>query len=72
MTVIIVQSAPLSTVAYDAPHEILRIEFRDRSVYQYFGVPASVYEALLQAPSKGAYFNRAIRGCFPYVRSLLS
>jgi len=72
MIVITVQSAPLSTVAYDAAQEILRIEFRDHSIYQYFGVPPSVYEALLQAPSKGGYFNRAIRDCYPYARSSLS
>jgi hypothetical protein len=37
-------------------------------MYQYFGVPAAVHEALLRAPSKGSYFNRAIRGWFPYCR----
>ena len=28
--------------------------------------PAAVYEALLGASSKGSYFNRVIRGRFPY------
>ena len=32
----------------------------------YFGVPAAVFEALLDAPSKGRYFNGAIRGRYPY------
>ena len=30
--------------------------------YKYFGVPPPVYEGLLNAPSKGRYFNQAIRG----------
>ena len=47
---------------------LLQLEFRSRAVYRYFGVPAAVHEALLAAPSKGTYFNRAIRGRYAYVR----
>ena len=61
-----VESTTLATVAYDDDAEMLRLEFRSRAVYQYSGVPAAVHEALLRAPSKGSYFNRAIRGRFPY------
>lgn len=61
-----VESTTLATVAYDARSQLLQLEFRNRAVYQYFGVPAEVHEALLRAPSKGKYFNRAIRGQFPY------
>jgi len=35
---------------------------------QYFGVPVTVHAALLDAPSKGSYFNLAIRGRYPFVR----
>jgi hypothetical protein len=31
-------------------------------------VPANVVNALLEARSHGEYFNRAIRGHFPYQR----
>lgn len=68
MKPLVVESNTLATVAYDAEHGLLQIEFRDRAVYQYFEVPAKVYAALLQAPSKGSYFNRIIRGRFAYVR----
>ena len=61
-----VESITLATVAYDGARERLQLEFRSRAVYQYFGVPAAVHEALLRAASKGSYFNRAIRGRFPY------
>jgi hypothetical protein len=61
-----VESTTLTTVAYDAARELLQLEFRDRAVYHYFGVPAEVHEALLRAPSKGGYFNRFIRGQFAY------
>ena len=61
-----VESTTLATVAYDAGGQLLQLEFRNRAIYQYFGVPAEVHDALLHAPSKGKYFNRAIRGQFPY------
>ncbi len=60
----VVESTTLATVAYDADRELLQLEFRDRTIYQYFGVPADVHEALLRAPSKGCYFNRVIRRQF--------
>jgi F0F1-type ATP synthase beta subunit len=66
MKTIAVESTSLATIAYDAPRQLLQIEFRDQTIYRYFQVPAEVYAALLRAPSKGSYFNRVIRGRFPY------
>ena len=72
MHVATVESSTLATVAYDEAQKLLQLEFFSQAVYLYFGVPASVYRALLGAPSKGGYFNQTIRGRFPYrlVRSL--
>jgi len=64
----VVASTTLATVAYDADRELLQIEFRDRTIYRYFRVPADVHEELLRAASKGSYFNRVIRGQFAYAR----
>ncbi len=69
MNITAVESSTLAALAYDEAHEILQLEFRSRAVYRYFGVPAPVYEGLLAAPSKGRYFNRTIRGIFPYLRA---
>jgi hypothetical protein len=66
MRVATVESTTLATVAYDETRELLQLEFCSLAVYQYFGVPREVHEALLDAPSKGRYFNWAIRGRFPY------
>jgi len=64
-----VESTTLLALAYDDAREILQLEFRSRAIYHYYGVPAAVHEALLGAPSKGSYFNRVIRGRFPYALS---
>lgn len=66
MHVTAVESTTLATVAYDKARGLLQLEFRSGAIYQYFGVAAAVHEALLGAPSKGNYFNRFIRGRFPY------
>ena len=70
MNVTAVKSATLTAIAYDEKLGLLRLEFRSRAVYDYFGVPAAVHDALLRAPSIGACFNKVVRGCFPFCRVL--
>jgi hypothetical protein len=66
MRVAAVESTALTTVGYDQDRELLQVEFRGRAIYHYFGVPAAVHQELLSAPSKGSYFNQAIRGRFAF------
>jgi hypothetical protein len=72
MRVAIVESSTLATVGYDENLKRLQWEFCSRAVYLYFGVPAAVHEALLDAPSKGRYFKGTIRGRYPYRQILVS
>jgi hypothetical protein len=58
------QSSSLAQVAYDPRRSILQVEFRDGATYQYADVPVETYHDLLQADSKGAYFNRCVRNIF--------
>jgi KTSC domain-containing protein len=66
MNRIAVESTTLATVGYDDASSILQLEFRSGANYQYFEVPATAYQGLLDAPSKGSYFNQSIRGHFRY------
>ena len=68
MRITAVESTTIATVAYDEGLELLKVEFRSHAIYEYFGVPASVHDALLGAQSKGGYFNRVIRRGFRYCR----
>ncbi|HBH7559728.1 MULTISPECIES: KTSC domain-containing protein [Serratia] len=56
-----VSSSNLSSVGYDPSSRTLEIAFIGGGVYQYSGVPSSVYQALMSASSKGGYFARAIK-----------
>ena len=63
-----VESTTLLMIAYDLDRQILQLQFRDHANYNYFDVPADVYQELLDAPSIGGYFNRYIRAAFKCVR----
>lgn len=65
MNLIAVGSSGLARVAFDEQRTELHVVFRDAAIYQYFGVPLEIYRELLQADSKGSYFNRHIRTTFP-------
>jgi hypothetical protein len=61
------QSSLLSSIAYSI-HATLELEFRSGAIYRYFAVPYTVFEGLIAAESKGAYFNRNVRNRFRYQR----
>lgn len=61
-----VTSSNIFSVGYDAADRTLEVEFHGGSIYQYSDVPASVYQGLLDAPSKGSYFHAHIRTTYSY------
>lgn len=61
-------SSSLRSVGYLADAGALEITFRSGAVYRYSGVPPHIHQALLDAKSKGRYFNAAIRSNFPFER----
>ena len=63
-----VESSNLASVGYDEGSCTLEVEFINGSVYQYFNVPKSTYEELMQAGSHGIYFSDNIRNVYPYSR----
>jgi len=60
-------SSNLASVGYNLECRILEVEFLSGSVYQYFGVPVSLYHGLMSAASKGSYLDTYIKkGGFAY------
>jgi len=62
-----VQSSLLSSIRYSID-ATLELEFRSGAIYRYIAVPRAVFEGLIAAESKGAYFNHNVRSRFPYHR----
>ena len=63
-----VESTTLRSAGHDAQSAVLELQFRNGVVYRYMPVPPWVYRDLLDARSKGAYFNHNIRGRYAYQR----
>ena len=47
---------------------LLQVQFQGGGMYRYFDVPVSVYEALMQADSKGKFMNANVARKFKYER----
>lgn len=60
MQMISVDSSNLESVGY--VNGTLHIQFHSGGLYEYTNVPASLYQGLMSAPSKGRYFHANIRG----------
>ena len=54
-----VDSSVIKSVGYR--NGTLEIEFKSGRVYRYFGVSERTHSRLMDAPSKGAFFNAHIR-----------
>jgi hypothetical protein len=63
-----VSSSNLRSVGYDVVAHILEVEFQNSRVYQYFGVPQDIHDALMNAASHGSYFYWNLRSCYRYSR----
>jgi hypothetical protein len=61
-------SSSLASAQYNPATEALEIEFRNGRIYHYAGVPLHTYEQLMEAASKGQFFNFYIRDVYPSVR----
>ncbi len=63
-----VSSSHLELVGYNPFDKILRIQFRDGSIYDYQNVPEHVFWNLMNAASHGRYHAAHIKTKYSYVR----
>jgi hypothetical protein len=64
MKMISVSSSNIVSIGYE--NDFLDVRFRDNRTYRYFHVPESVFQELMNAPSKGKYLDLRIKGHFPF------
>lgn len=62
------ESSSLRSVGYDEATAVLEVEFDGGAVYRYFAVPKKVHDALMAAPSKGAFLNERVKPVYPVKR----
>jgi hypothetical protein len=65
MDMIRVSSSAISSIGYDPTTMRMKIHFMQGHTYDFCHVPAHVFNGLLNAVSKGAYYNDHIRDRYP-------
>ncbi|GEM_PF-105452 len=63
-----VESSMMTFVDYNDDSMSLDITFSSGKTYRYFAVPAKLYAKLLEAESKGQFFNERIKDVFPFAQ----
>ena len=53
-------STNIQSVGFDEKAELLEVQFKNLKVYQYKQVPKSLYDAMLQAKSKGSFLRNYV------------
>ena len=67
----VLNSSALRTVDYRKISEnqtLLDVEFTTGGKYRYFGVPANVFESMINSDSKGKFFQDNIRDRYKFER----
>jgi hypothetical protein len=59
------RSSVLRSAGYHSATAMLELEFASGDIYRYFAVPPSMFKALIDAESPGAYFNTHISDKYP-------
>lgn len=64
-----VESSLLNKVGYDPEAKVLVVQMNNSSDrYFYSDVPQSVFDGLMDAPSKGSFYVKKIKGQYPSQR----
>lgn len=62
------ESSNIARFGYDQASQVLFVEFKNGSLYQYFDVPEQVFQQMTSAPSKGQFLAQVIKGTYRYAR----
>lgn len=62
----VVSSSAIEKIEFEDLTNRLAITFTGGRTYTYFGVPRSVYERFMAAPSKGTFFNEHIKDRYSF------
>ena len=62
----VVRSSTINSVGHDPETSEMTVNFSNGGSYVYDGVPAALYQALLDSPSAGSFLHRHIKGRYAY------
>ena len=56
-----VNSSNVLSVGYDTTTSTMEVEFKNGDIYQYYEVPARIYQNLINAKSVGKYLDQNVK-----------
>lgn len=65
---IFVDSSNVEAVGYDDDTRELHVRFVSGGYYIYHEVPRQIFDDLMNAPSKGSFLNREIKGVYQFTK----
>ena len=65
---IYVDSSNVEAIGYEEEARELHVRFVSGGYYIYQDVPRQVFDGLLNAPSKGSFLNREIKGVYQFTK----
>jgi hypothetical protein len=65
---IYVDSSNIEAIGYDDDALELHVQFLSGGYYVYYDVPRTIFDDLINAPSKGSFLNREIKGVYRFTK----
>jgi hypothetical protein len=62
------ESSNVLRFGYDEDNRILGVEFKNGTLYHYYDIPETIFNAMKNAPSKGQFLAQSIKGVYRYAR----
>lgn len=62
------ESSNIVRFAYDPQSQILAVEFKAGSTYNYYDIPELIFEQMKAAQSKGQFLAQQIKGRYRFAR----
>ena len=63
------QSSNVARFAYEESNQVLKVEFKNGTVYDYYDIPDNVFQGMKSAPSAGQYLAQNVKSRFRYART---
>ena len=63
------QSSNVARFGYDESNQVLKVEFKNGAIYDYYDVPENVFQGMTGAPSAGQYLAQNVKSRFRYART---
>ena len=56
------------SIGYNGETQELHVQFLSGGYYIYHDIPQEVFDGMLDAPSKGSFLNRDVKGRYQYTK----